>query len=63
MLKWSWSIYEKDIKTRVRNSPALVMWMAAMALYTKALGDLPRKFDEIKSKFSNVKAKEEEYER
>ncbi len=55
--------YEKDIKTRVRNSPALVMWMAAMALYTKALGDLPRKFDEIKSKFSNVKAKDEEYER
>lgn len=39
------------------------MWMAAMALYTKALGDLPRKFDEIKSKFSNVKAKNEEYER
>ena len=54
---------KKDIKTRVSNSPALVMWMAAMELYTKALGDLPRKFDEIKSKFSNVKAKEEEYER
>jgi len=25
--------YEKDIKTRVRNSPALVLWMIGMALY------------------------------
>lgn len=42
--------YEKDIKTRVRNSPALVMWMAGMALYTKILKDIPEKIDEIKSK-------------
>ena len=44
--------YEKDIKTRVRNSPALAMWMAGMALYTKILRNIPEKVDKIKNRFS-----------
>ncbi len=43
--------YEKDIKTRIRNSPALVMWMVGMALYTKVLKDIPEKIDEIKGNY------------
>lgn len=47
--------YEKDIKTRVRNSPALAMWMAGMALYTKVLRDIPERVDKIKNRFSSSK--------
>jgi len=42
--------YEKDIKTRVRNSPLLVLWMVAMATYTKILKDIPDKIEQIKNK-------------
>lgn len=45
--------YEKDIKTRIRNSPALTIWMAGMALYTKILRDIPEKVDKIKNRFSS----------
>lgn len=55
--------YEKDIKTRVRNSPALVMWMAGMALYTKVLKDIPEKVDKIKNKFNISKKITENEER
>lgn len=55
--------YEKDIKTRVRNSPALVMWMAAMALYSKILRDIPEKSEKIKNKFSSLKARTEDNEK
>lgn len=55
--------YEKDIKTRVRNSPALVMWMIGMAVYTKVLRNIPEKFDKIKNRFSNSKARTENHER
>ena len=55
--------YEKDIKTRVRNSPALAMWMAGMALYTKVLRDIPEKVDKIKNRFSSSKARDEDNER
>lgn len=55
--------YEKDIKTRVRNSPALAMWMAGMALYTKVLRDIPEKVDKIKNRFSSSKARTEDNER
>ena len=39
------SKYEKDIETRVRNSPLLAGWMLGMALYTKLLGDIPSKIE------------------
>ncbi len=55
--------YEKDIKTRVRNSPALAMWMAGMALYTKVLRNIPEKVDKIKNRFSSCKARTEDNER
>ena len=55
--------YEKDIKTRVKNSPALAMWMAGMALYTKVLRDIPEKVDKIKNRFSSSKARTEDNER
>lgn len=55
--------YEKDIKTRVRNSPALIMWMAGMALYTKVLRDIPEKVDKIKNRFSSSKAGIEDNEK
>lgn len=55
--------YEKDIKTRVRNSPALAVWMAGMALYTKILRDIPEKVDKIKNRFSSPKARTEDNER
>lgn len=55
--------YEKDIKTRVRNSPSLAIWMAGMALYTKVLRDIPEKIDKIKNRFSSSKAKTEDNER
>lgn len=55
--------YEKDIKTRVRNSPALAMWMAGMALYTKVLRDIPERVDKIKNRFSSSKARNEDNER
>lgn len=48
--------YEKDIKTRVRNSPALLAWMAGMALYTKILRDIPESFDKIKNKIVKQKS-------
>lgn len=56
------SQYEKDIKTRVRNSPALAMWMVGMALYTKVLRDIPEKVDKIKNRFSGSKVRSEEKE-
>ena len=55
--------YEKHIKTRVRNSPALAMWMAGMALYTKVLRNIPEKVDKIKNRFSSCKARTEDNER
>ena len=55
--------YEKDIKTRVRNSLALAMWMAGMALYTKVLRNIPEKVDKIKNSFSSSKARTEDNER
>lgn len=55
--------YEKDIKTRVRNSPALAVWMASMALYTKVLRDIPEKVDKVKRRFSTSKARTEDNER
>ena len=55
--------YEKDIKTRVRNSPALAMWMAGMALYTKVLRDIPERVDKIKNRFSSSKTRTEDNER
>lgn len=55
--------YEKDIKTRVRNSPVLVMWMAAMALYTKVLRDIPETVDKIKNRFSSSKVRIADNER
>lgn len=55
--------YEKDIKTRVRNSPALVLWMIGMALYTKLLRDIPEKVDKIKGVFCSSKGKDEDNER
>lgn len=56
------SQYEKDIKTRVRNSPALAMWMVGMALYTKLLRDIPEKVDKVKNRFSGSKARSKEKE-
>lgn len=55
--------YEKDIKTRVRNSPALVAWMAGMALYTKVLKDIPERVEKIKNRFLNREEMAEENER
>lgn len=55
--------YEKDIKTRVRNSPILAMWMAGMALYTMILRDVPEAVDKIKNKFYDQKPKTEDNER
>lgn len=55
--------YEKDIKTRVRNSPALAVWMIGMALYTKVLRDVPEKVNEIKNKFYDKKLRKEDIER
>ena len=49
------SQYEKDIKTRVRNSPSLFAWMLGMAAYTKILKDIPDKVDEIKNKIIKSK--------
>lgn len=57
------SQYEKDIKTRVRNSPALVMWMAGMAIYTKILRNIPENVDKIKNTFSSMNTKTEDNER
>ena len=58
------SQYEKDIKTRIRNSPCLIAWMAAMAMYTKILKTIPEKFNTIKSNFSKKeKAEIEDNER
>lgn len=55
--------YEKDIKTRVRNSPALALWMAGMALYTKVLRDIPEKIDKIRNNFSSKREIMEDNER
>lgn len=52
--------YEKDIETRVRNSPDLAMWMALMALYTKVLRGIPEKVDKIKNRFSSSKFEDNE---
>ena len=57
------SQYEKDIKKRVRNSPALAIWMAGVALYTKVLRDIPEKVDKVKNTFSSIKVMSEENER
>lgn len=46
--------YEKDIKTRVRNSPLLVAWMIGMALYTKLFGDIPTSIDNTKNKMKQI---------
>jgi hypothetical protein len=51
--------YEKDIKTRIRNSPALLAWMMGMALYTKVLRDIPERIDKVKSKICNQNEKYE----
>ena len=55
--------YEKDIRTRVTNSPSLAMWMAGMFLYTELLRNIPEKVDKIKNKFCSKKAKVEDNER
>lgn len=47
--------YDKDIKTRVRNSPLLVGWMIGMWTYTKALRTLPESIDKLKAKVFDSK--------
>lgn len=55
--------YEKDIETRVRNSPLLALWMVAMYVYTKALKDILEKVEQIKSKVFNQRTRMQENER
>ncbi len=55
--------YEKDIKRRIRNSPALIAWMMGMALYTKVLRNIPEKIDEVKRRLYNRKEICEDSER
>lgn len=52
--------YEKDIKTRVRNSPALLAWIIGMAAYTFLLRDIPECMEKVKSKI--IKPKKQEME-
>ena len=52
--------YDKDIKTRVRNSPLLVGWMIGMGIYTKVLGSIPNSIDRLKGKMFGSKDKKEE---
>jgi len=47
--------YDKDIKSRVRQSPALLAWMAGMSIYTKILKDIPDGIDKVKNKIFNTK--------
>ena len=47
--------YEKDIKTRIRNSPSLLAWMAGMAAYTKILRDIPEGIEKVKNKIIKPK--------
>ena len=55
------SQYEKDIKTRVKNSPLLVAWMVAMATYTKVLRNIPEGIGNVRNKITNKK--DSDYER
>lgn len=52
------SKYEKDIKTRIKSSPALFAWMMGMALYTKILRDIPESIDKVKNKILMDKREE-----
>lgn len=47
--------YEKDIKTRVKNSPLLAAWMVAMATYTKVLRNIPESIDNVRNQITNKK--------
>lgn len=55
--------YDKDIKARVKSSPLLIAWMAAMATYTQVLSEIPNSIDKVKEKLSNFSSKQAEDER
>lgn len=52
------SRYEKDIKTRIRNSPLLLAWMVGMGIYTKILRDIPEGAENLKNKIRKISNEE-----